>query len=90
MHLKDHLALGHPLGDAVMHLPLLVLGLPHGGVLSPALNTRIATSLGGGAGSQAETTDNKETRGIMEHFLNFELGLCSDVLCDLMEKLRDG
>ena len=61
VHLKDHLALGHPLADAVMDLPLLVLCLPHGGVLSPALNTGIATTLGGGAGSQAKTTDNKET-----------------------------
>ena len=36
--LRHRLALGHPLSDALLGLPLLVLGVPHGDVLGPALH----------------------------------------------------
>ena len=53
-----HFALGHPLSDALLGLPLLVLRVPNGDVLSPALHTGLC--LGGGPGRQGDTTDNEE------------------------------
>merc|ERR1719323_868383 len=38
LSLKHCLALGHILGDALLGLPLHILGVPHSGVLSPALH----------------------------------------------------
>merc|ERR1711983_272848 len=43
--LSRHLALRHPLGDALRGLDVLVLGLIHGGVLVPALNLMMAAAM---------------------------------------------
>merc|ERR1719367_107961 len=45
LSLKHCLALRHILGDTLLGLPLHILGVPHGGVLSPALHP---SSLPGG------------------------------------------
>merc|ERR1719323_1766118 len=45
LSLKHCLALGHILSDTLLGLPLHILGVPHGGVLSPALHP---SSLPGG------------------------------------------
>ena len=49
------LALGDPLGDALTTLH--VLGLPHGGVLSPALAPMVRFSRS--SGTQAETSSDQ-------------------------------
>merc|ERR1719480_141283 len=59
LFLGRHLALRHPLGDALRGLDVLVLGLIHGGVLGPALHPMMAAAMvrfARSSGSQAQTS----------------------------------
>ena len=51
------LALGHPLGDALVGLDLLVLGLVHGGVSSPALGLVAAAMIRLARSSRSQADD---------------------------------
>ena len=87
------LALGHPLGDALVGLPLLVLGLPHGDVLGPALRplVMVIDSSSRSSSSEAQTSgDEKVGEGEVKHFVKSKVCLCvPENLCDLVEKLRN-
>ena len=60
LFLEHHVALGYPLCDAILGLPLLVLRVPHGDVLRPALHPGVDLPLDRDPSSQAETTDDEE------------------------------
>ena len=64
------LALGHPLGDALVGLPLLVLGLPHGDVLISALRplVTVVDSCFRSSSSEAQTSGD-DTVGEVKHFV---------------------